>query len=339
MARPISALLAGALVCATALLATNEPALAWGTKGHTMINRLAAASLPSRLPAFMRTAAAADELAFLGPEEDALKGSGRAWDAQYDPGHYLDVLDDGTIAGALKLGALPETQETYDTALRASGSDQYKTGYLPYAILDGWEQLRMDFAYWRVDAYRATHDASAARRRRAASDRAIEEQLILRDAGVWGHFVGDASQPLHVTVHFNGWGEYPNPKGYSTSRDIHAFFESTFVNRYAQERAVAGLMAAPAPRQSAALATQEEALGAIESYLQATNATVTQLYSIDKAGGFVRATPQAVTFCDARLAAGAAELRDLTAWAWDDSINESVGYPAQPVRTILNATH
>ncbi len=25
----------------------------------------------------------------------------------------------------------------------------------------------------------------------------------MRDVGNWGHFVADASQPLHVSVHFN----------------------------------------------------------------------------------------------------------------------------------------
>ena len=39
--------------------------------------------------------------------------------------------------------------------------------------------------------------------------------------GVMGHYVGDGSQPLHTTVHFNGWvGD--NPKGYTTKQTFHA---------------------------------------------------------------------------------------------------------------------
>jgi hypothetical protein len=34
--------------------------------------------------------------------------------------------------------------------LRAKGITQYKVGYLPYSIVDGWQQLRKDFAYWRA---------------------------------------------------------------------------------------------------------------------------------------------------------------------------------------------
>ena len=39
-----------------------------------------------------------------------------------------------------------------DTALHAAGTTQYAAGYLPYAIVDGWQQLKTDFAYWRIDA-------------------------------------------------------------------------------------------------------------------------------------------------------------------------------------------
>jgi hypothetical protein len=27
--------------------------------------------------------------------------------------------------------------------------------------------------------------------------------------GIWSHYGGDASQPLHVSIHYNGWGDYP----------------------------------------------------------------------------------------------------------------------------------
>lgn len=284
-----------------AALALAAPAGAWGLRGHATINRTAALALPASLPAFVRSPDAVREIAALGPELDELKGAGRAWDADYDPGHYLDLRDDGTIAGTLRLRALPPTREAYDTALRAAGSDQYKAGYLPYSIVEGWEQLRMDFANWRA--------ASGAQR-------ALEQQLVLRDIGVWGHYVGDASQPLHVTVHFNGWGRYPNPAGY-TQAPIHEMFESTFVDRYAEPAAVMRLLSPP--RVPAGAPTQARVMSAVESYLRATNATVPELYRIEKAGGFAHGSPAAVAFVDARLAAGASELRDLVVWAWQSS--------------------
>ena len=31
------------------------------------------------------------------------------------------------------------------------GFSQYDAGYVPYAIVVGWQQIRKDFAYWRAD--------------------------------------------------------------------------------------------------------------------------------------------------------------------------------------------
>src|SRR5262249_51247219 len=61
------------------------------------------------------------------------------------------------------------------------------------------------------------------------ADRVRREKQLIFELGYWAHFVGDGSQPLHVTYHYNGWGPYPNPKGYTTER-IHAPFEGDFVN-------------------------------------------------------------------------------------------------------------
>lgn len=304
-----------------ALLACASPAFAWEHKGHEIVNNLAAKHLPPSLPAFVRTAQAAFEITYLGPELDRLKGSGTSWDADYDPGHFIDMLDDGTIAGVVRLSALPPSGAAYDRALRAAHTDEYAQGYLPYSILDGWEQLRDDFAYWRVDKGAA---------------RAVDQQLIVRDIGVWGHFVADACQPLHVTVHYNGWGKYPNPNGYTESRKTHAFFEGAFVNRYVNEAQVAALMPhAMTLSAPSHLLAQRTVLHEVERYLLQTGHTVPQLYQIEKAGGFRNGSPQAVRFVASRLAAGATEMRDLTEWAWDDSLNATVGYPAERVRDIL----
>jgi hypothetical protein len=89
---------------------------------------------------------------------------------------------------------------------------------------------------------------------------------------------------------------------------------------------------------SSTLLTQDTVMHEIERYLEATNKTVPQLYAIEKAGGFASGSPQAIDFVDRQLAAGAQELRDLTVWAWEDSLNASVGYPAKPVRELLRVS-
>ncbi len=79
---------------------------AWGLTGHTIINNLAAAGFANRMPAFLTTRGVQFELTYLGAQPDRLKGSGRAWDAEYDPAHYVDLNDDATIGRALALTQL-----------------------------------------------------------------------------------------------------------------------------------------------------------------------------------------------------------------------------------------
>jgi hypothetical protein len=327
------------LFCATcfALVATAIPcgALAWGTTGHREINLDAARSLPASLPAFLRTPEAIAEIEALGPEEDVLKGSGESWDRDYDPAHFVDVGDDGTIFGT-RLDALPLDMSAYAKALAGSGSDPYRAGYLPYAIADGWEQVREDFANWRAFDYLATHAAAGDRAAYAAA-RDLRQDLVLRDIGVWGHFVGDGSQPLHVTVHYNGWGNYPNPNGY-TAEKIHSAFEGAFVRDHVTAQAVAQQIGTALPESSSGLLSQDRILALIGVYLKATAANVPTLYQIEKAGGFQHASPQAIAFTTGRVADGARELRDLIALAWDNSTYASIGFPPIAVTDILSGT-
>ncbi len=80
-----------------------------------------------------------------------LKGAGRIHDSDRDPGHFADLDDDGRLlGGAPKLIDLPPTRAAYETAPRAVGQDSWKAGYLPYAIIDGHQQLVRDFATYRV---------------------------------------------------------------------------------------------------------------------------------------------------------------------------------------------
>ncbi|MGH7728248.1 MAG: S1/P1 Nuclease, partial [Vulcanimicrobiaceae bacterium] len=301
-------------------LATASPASAWGARGHRLISQAAALAFPSTLPAFVRSPAAVAEIAALGPELDRLKGAGESWDRDRDPGHYVDIGDDGKIAGVVALDQLPRDRETYDRALRDGDSDQYRSGFLPYTLIDGWQQLAKDFAIWRIDRLGETRARDPHERAAFAADRALQEVLVVRDIGVWSHFVGDASQPLHTTIHYDGWGDYPNPQDFPTARGLHAAFETEFVRAHASEAAVRSALA-PLAHSDLPIADQ------VGAYLRATNREVLPLYDLAKQDAFARGSPAAIAFVDARLAAGASELRDLVADAWDASAAEKVGYP------------
>ncbi|HET9029887.1 MAG TPA: hypothetical protein VFN49_06890 [Candidatus Aquilonibacter sp.] len=312
------------------------PAFAWGYTGHTYISRVAAEHFPAELPAFVRSKAAVDMVATLGPEEDRIKGAGQSWDDDNDPGHFLDVDDNLSVYGVVKLTALPPSMEAYVRALEAAHTDPYKAGFVPYSIMDGWERVRKDFAIWRVDDYLASHALTDAAKARFAADRALRETLTLRDIGVWSHFVADGSQPLHITIHFNGWGPGPDPKGYSTSHHIHSMFESEFVSAHVTMGDVVKHLSPFTPANPHALLSQTDIASIVGGYLSASALAVGPLYDIEKAGGFAAATPAAVDFAATQLGRGATMLRDLVALAWEDSANESVGYPPIAVRDVLS---
>ena len=317
------------LLLAALLAILPGRAWAWGASGHRLIGLLAIESLPAEIPGFLRGSEAAAMIAELGREADRSKGAGRTHDAERDPGHYMNLDDDAKVAGKLALDALPPTREEYDTLLRQAGSDQYKAGYLYYAIIDGWQQLVEDFAHWRVDAAGEKRAARRGDRLWFARDRQLRELLTIRDLGYWSHFVGDGSQPMHVSIHYNGWGPFPNPAGYATASTLHAYFEGDFVRRWVS---LGDMRAALAPYRDCGCGIAARTA----AYLRATQAQVVPLYALEKQGAFRGGDRRGEDFAAARLAAGAAELRDIIVDAWRQSLDAKVGYPPVAVRDVLS---
>jgi hypothetical protein len=307
-------------IALTVSLFSAERVLAWGATGHRLIGVAAMQALPGDTPDFLRVSAAATAVGELAREPDRWKGAGKVHDSDRDTAHFLDLGDDGKIFGGPALSALPQTREDYDAALRAVGSDSWKGGWLPYSIVDGWEQLATVFAEWRVDAWASTAVKDDAHRAWFAADMAERQALILRDIGTLGHYVGDGSQPLHVSIHYNGWGDGPNPEGFTQSR-IHAMFEGAFVHDNIGQAEVAGAVG-PLTDCQCAIAARTAA------YLATTNGQTVALYRLEKDGAFKGGDARGKAFAVARLAAGATELRDLIALAWRSSVDEPVGYPA-----------
>lgn len=320
----------------TALVIASMPARlvwAWGATGHEFVSGLAAEALPEELPAFLRMPSAAADIAVFGRELDRSKGTGNPHDAERDPGHFVHIGDDELIAGALALDALPETREAYDTALRARGTTQYETGYLPYAIIDGWQQLVKDFAYWRASLVGARTALSPVDRAWFDADRQRRERLIIRDLGIWSHYDGDASQPQHVSIHFNGWGPYPNPRGFTDSKTTRVDFQSTFVRAHIERAAVKSGMA---PYRACTCTTWDR----MRTLLLESRRAIVPFFELEKQGAFKDGEVAAgIAFTTTRLSAGASAVRDMVVDAWRASIDMNIGYPPIVLRDIESGKH
>jgi hypothetical protein len=315
------------LALMAAIAAAPSAALAWGSTGHRMIGETAVRALPAEVPVFLRTPQAARDIGEFSREPDRSKGAGRVHDRDRDAGHFLDIDDAGKVLGGPSLAALPPTRADYETALRAVGQDSWKAGYLPYSIIDRWQQLAIDFTYWRVLNAAEANPAWAAHRDFFAADKRRREAQILEDAGALSHFVGDGSQPLHLTVHYNGWGDFPNPGGYSTAH-LHGPFEGDLVLATVRPEAVAAKVA---PLSICECTIEAQAA----AYLADTAKLVAPFYQMEKAGGLSPGDPRGPALATQQIAVGASELRDMMVEAWRASANQTIGWKPVSVADVV----
>jgi hypothetical protein len=291
-----------------------QQSLAWGADGHRMINRLAAANLPSDVPAFLRNGEALDTMEYLGPEPDRWKNRAESeLSVTQSPDHFIDMewadyADVPCTAGQNGCPAngkdLPRLRYDFIRSVEKAAAEHpelkltaEKIGFQPWEVQEIYERLKAALREYRKLVA-------------ANQDTKPVETAILFYAGWLGHYVGDGSQPLHDTIQYNGWTG-PNPNGYTTEHKIHSQFETMFVIAAAKPADVAPLVAAAKP-----MVLNDEWADYLE-YLRHSNSLVEKTYQLEKAGGFNGAgTPEGVAFLDERLAAGAIELRNLIYTAW-----------------------
>jgi len=286
----IAALAVGALLLPSSIFA-------WGAKGHRIVGSAAVTALPDSMPAFFR--AAVHQLAYLNPEPDRWKARAErdldpALDGAFNADHFFDIemATPAVLAAAL---AAPHRYAFADT-LRAAGVDPVAMGFLPFAMLEMSQRLRQEFRMWR-----SAPDSST---------RAWIEARILNDAGILGHYVADASNPAHTTVHYNGWtGE--NPRGFATDRAFHGRFETAYVQAHIELGDVQ-------PRVGTNVRVLTDLRRELVAYIRRGNDQVERLYTLDRADpwGIDTRSAESKAFASERLAAGATMLRDLWWTAW-----------------------
>ncbi len=299
--------------CVTLLLLPSllaAPALAWGPDGHRIINRLAAEKLPADLPAFLRSPSATAEIEYLGPEPDRWRSPAEPeLSAAQAPEHFID------LELADMVGPLPRRRYDFIAALYAAGLTHpaeakelrpEKVGLQPYVTVEVFERLQAAFREYRT-------------LKAAGGDTRPAEAAVIFYAGWLGHYVADGSNPLHVTVNYNGWVQKENPNGYITTPGIHSQFESAFI--------AANIKAGDVAPFLSPVRTLHDPFADYLLYLRNSHAQVERVYSLEKARGFTGVgSPESRRFAAERLAAGASELRDMIVTAWEESAKPVPGY-------------
>ena len=270
------------------LAAPAMSAFAWDYEGHRIINQLALAGLPADFPAFARTPEATARIAFLAGEPDRWRNSAdRSLQNDNNPNHYLDLeqlgwagLDPAKVSPlrytfalqfAAGRAAHPQVFPPVDPAKDGDGTREWP-GFLPWKITEDTARLQSQFSYLK-----AFEQGGG-----TPEEIANAQANIIYVMGVMGHYVGDGSQPLHVTVHHHGWvGD--NPHGYTTDGRFHAWIDGGFIARAHIE--FAGV--APQARAAALIGSgggSDALFRAVMNYLLAQNQRVEPLYELEKEG-------------------------------------------------------
>jgi hypothetical protein len=282
------------IVAPLLILLIPLPAWAWGEKGHLMINRVAIEAASSKVPDFM--IAAREELIYNAFEPDRWRAEGRTSPMQIAQAadHFFDSEYWGAIA------SIEPDRYSFMEKAAAKKIELVKIGYLPYAILENYGKLVNAFRFWR--------NAKTAQDRESARANAVYV------AGVLGHYVGDGSQPMHLSIQYNGWLETtPNPKNYTTDRNLHNRYESAYVNAAVDIGAVRPRVQSPQRLANVWDSTKQ--------YLGRSYAELEPMYDLEKTGEFnpEKPRPKGTEFIVNQLARAGTMLGNLWYTAWLES--------------------
>jgi hypothetical protein len=305
------------LVASVLIIAGREPVHAWDETGHVIVTELAVKLLGDNAPEFLKTSAARARLNFLCAEPDRWRNLRLAPMGHINnPDHYIDfellALYDLTpqtmpsyrydfVAAMARYKALhPDKDFQYDASKDDDRSKEWP-GFVPYRICEVYAQLRSS---WRtLNTYEKYRDK--------VSEAALENcrQNIIYLMGILSHYVGDCSQPLHTTKHFNGWvGE--NPNGYTTSSKFHALIDGGVIDA-ARIRTQDLFERLPSSPRSI---DETKLFPGVIAYCLDTFGEVENTYQLEKKGAFrlgSGAFPEGKRFVEERLVAGAVMLAGL----------------------------
>ena len=207
-------------VCVS-LLETQHLA-AWGARGHTIANLAAVEGVPQNGPAFLRAQKA--YIGHLGTIPDT-------WRSPSEP--YLRISEDANHGWYTEgFDFIPEPPHSrtefilrvYDEYLKTKSKDRERakllniryTGLQAYSIVEGYERIKAGMRLYRAlsnpqESGRANLGTIYASISPLFRDPAQVKQMLTSDIAFYmgwvGHYVADAAQPLHNSIHHDGWSD------------------------------------------------------------------------------------------------------------------------------------
>lgn len=299
------------------LLAAAQPsaALAWGGRGHAVIDQAALATLPADGPLFLQQYSE-----FIAEEA----GAPDTWRSSSEPFSKIDEDPNHTwfVERLRFLGPVPpRSRYAFVLALYREHERVRKidskaaerlnvrwTGTLPYAVMEGYGRIVAGMRSLRSKQSKGEPTAN------------IERTLAFYTAWM-SHYIGDGANPHHASIHCEGWvGD--NPKDYTRGGAIHGRFEIGYADAInLQASDIVGRIGAPMHQEG-------DVFGSVLQFLDDSNGQVETIFDLDKRGIFADpASREGRDFVYGRAAAGAAMLRDLLYRAWRESAKPGVGDP------------
>ncbi len=311
----------------TILILCNSSLYGWGLRGHQAINRVAVMTIPDNGPVFLKQHE--DWIVHLAiipdtwriPAEPTLK-------IIEDPNHgwfkeqfsELKEIPRSRYEFVIALYELQKKQAVKDPE-RARLTNIRWTGTLPYAAQEEYERMKA-----AMRRYRAMKSGG--------QDTTFVEREISASMGRLGHYTGDGAQPLHDTIHHDGWaGE--NPRDFTREPRIHGRFESQYVEMI-EVKPEDFIKLVKSPKKL------DDPFAAILNHLNEAFSHVEEVYELDKSGALAdKDNEKARMLVYERLAAGSQLLRDLTYTAWVESeqpfrFNRQGGNPIDPKGALYN---
>ncbi|GJQ30540.1 MAG: nuclease [Phycisphaerae bacterium] len=306
---------------------TATPVLAWDAAGHRMITRLALEGMRAKLgteaPGWLLDSTSVKMVADQAVTPDRWRSDKTPQLTHLNnPDHYVDI--EQLAEFGLTLRTVPPLRHEFVRVMslarekpgftgkpinerRDPARVQEYPGFLPHATLENYGKIvsamRVVRVLERLDDPARAHQLEMAR------------ASVRYSMGIMAHYVGDAAQPLHTTIHHHGWvGE--NPKGYSTDNGIHSYIDGGVIRAHRITADDVRPKCKFEERETSPTGASA-AWEAVLSELERSFAQMEPLYQLHKAGEFERESGKA--FIEERLADGAMTLAGLYAAAWRES--------------------